>query len=103
MFLFGLFITIGFSPGSLIFDTAIDVLSPYITFAALLVLIVLLYVIYDSVYSPLSHLFKGYRTGGVLGIVALVLALVAGLNIFVHYSGVVMLILSMITWKLAVR
>lgn len=103
MFLFGLFITIGFSPGSLIFNTAIDLVSPYVTIASMLILIVLLYFIYDSIYAPLSELFKGFKTGGILGIVALIFALIAGINIFVHYSGVVMLILAIITWKLAVR
>ncbi|MCE5297027.1 MAG: hypothetical protein LLG16_08000 [Euryarchaeota archaeon] len=33
MFLFGLFLTIGLSPGSLIFNTAFDLVSPYITIA----------------------------------------------------------------------
>ncbi|MCE5297028.1 MAG: hypothetical protein LLG16_08005 [Euryarchaeota archaeon] len=65
-------------------------------------LAVLLYFIYDSVYTPLCQLSNGLKAGGIIGILALLFALVAGINIFVHCSGVVMLIISMMTWKLAV-
>jgi len=103
VFLFGLFITIGFDPGAMIFDIALDVAKQYISAAAVIVLIVLLYFVYNSIYSPISQLKKGYRAGGIIGIIALVLAFIAGLNVFVHYSGIIMLILAIMTWKIAVR
>jgi amino acid transporter len=103
MFLIGLFTVIGLSPGALVFDLAVDTISPYVQYAFLIVLIVFIYFVYDSIVTPLKHLFRAYRTIGILGLVSLILAFLGGLFLFVEVTGIVYLVVSMAIWKVATR
>ncbi|MDD1746726.1 MAG: hypothetical protein LUQ16_03085, partial [Methanomassiliicoccales archaeon] len=103
MFLIGLFTVIGLSPGALVFDRAVDTISPYVQYAFLIVLVVFIYFVYDSIVTPLKHLFGAYRTCGILGLVSLVLAFLGGLFLFVQVTGIIYLIISMAIWKVATR
>lgn len=103
MFLFGLFLTLGFSPQSVIFQAFVDEMSRYISYAAIIMLVVLAYFVYDSIYSPLRDLFHGLKGNGVLGVIALLLALVGGIYILVNISGIVLLLMAIGFWKVSVR
>jgi len=103
MFLIGLFTVIGLSPGALIFDAVVGTISPYVQYAFLIALAIFIYFVYDSIVTPLRHLFGAYRTCGVIGLVSLVLAFLGGLFIFVEITGMLYLIISMILWKVATR
>lgn len=103
MFLFGLFLTLGFSPQSVIFQTLIDLISPFISYAALIALLVLAYFVYDSIYSPVRDLFRGLKANGVIGLMALILALFGGMYFLVNLGGFIVLLLSIVFWKAAVR
>ncbi|OPY31120.1 MAG: hypothetical protein A4E32_02105 [Methanomassiliicoccales archaeon PtaU1.Bin124] len=103
MFLFGLFLTIGFSPQSLIFQFAVDQITPFITYAAIIVLIVLLYFVYDSIYSPLRDLNQGLKANGTIGLIALVMATVGGIYALVNVGGIILLIMAVVFWKVSLR
>ena len=103
MFLFGLFLTLGFSPQSIIFQVIVDEITPYVSYAAIIVLVVLAYFVYDSIYSPLRDLFHGFKGNGVIGLIALVLALLGGIYILVNAGGIVLLLMSIVFWKVSVR
>ena len=103
MFLFGLFLTLGFSPGSIIFQVIIDEISPFISFAAIIALIVMLYFVYDSIISPLSDLRHGFKANGVIGLIALVMAMFAGIYFLINIGGVVLLIMAAAFWKVSVK
>jgi hypothetical protein len=103
MFLFGLFMVLGISPGSLIFDTVVGSLTPYVQYAALIGLLVMLYLLYGNVLSPLIRMFHAYRTCGILGVIALVLAFLGGIYIFIEWHGLAYLIASMVLWKISTK
>jgi hypothetical protein len=103
MFLIGLFTVIGLSPGALVFDMVVGTISPYVQYAFLIALLIFIYFVYDSIVTPLRHLFGAYRTCGIIGLVSLVLAFLGGLFIFVEITGMMYLIISMILWKVATR
>jgi hypothetical protein len=103
MFLIGLFMVIGLSPGSMVFDLAVETISPYVQYAFLIALAVFIYFVYDSIVTPLKHLFGAYRTCGILGLVALVLAFLGGIFLFVEVTGIIYLVISMAIWKVATR
>ncbi|MCG7844858.1 MAG: hypothetical protein MIO90_05450 [Methanomassiliicoccales archaeon] len=102
MFLFGLFLVLGASPGSLIFDSALSFVSPYLQVAFILVLILAIYILYDQVIVPLQQLIHAFRWGGVLAIVSLVLAFLGGFYLLVSEMGIVFFLISLLLWKLTV-
>ena len=103
MFLFGLFLVLGASPGSLFFDSVLSLVSPYVQAAFLLALVLIVYLLYDQVYVPLQQIGKAYRWGGVLAIVSLVMAFFGGIYLLVDGTGAVLLLASMLMWKLTVH
>jgi len=102
LFLFGLFLVLGTSPGSLIFDSVISLVSPYVQAAFLLVLVLVIYLLYDQVYVPLQQLFQAFRWGGALAIVSLIFAFLGGCYLLVDETGIVFFLVSLILWKLTV-
>ncbi|OPX59198.1 MAG: hypothetical protein A4E30_01344 [Methanomassiliicoccales archaeon PtaB.Bin215] len=103
MFLFGLFLVLGTSPGSLFFDSVFSLVSPYVQAAFLLFLVLVIYLLYDQVYVPFQQIKKAFRWGGVLAIVSLVLAFLGGVFLLVDQKGVVFLLVSLLMWKLTVQ
>jgi len=103
MFLIGLFTVIGLSPGSMVFDLAVETISPYVQYAFLIALAVFIYFVFDAIVTPLKHLFGAYRTCGILGLVSLILAFLGGLFLFVEVNGMIYLIISIAIWKVATR
>jgi len=102
MFLFGLFLVLGTSPGSLVFDSFVRFVSPYLQVAFLMVLVVTFYLLYDQVYVPLQQLFRVMRWGGGLALVSLVLAFLGGYFLLVSEIGVLFLLVSLALWKVTV-
>jgi hypothetical protein len=102
MFLFGLFLVLGTSPGSLIFDNAFSFVSPYLQAAFILVLILAIYILYDQVIVPLQQMIHAFRWGGVLAIVSLILAFLGGFYLLVSELGIVFFLISLLLWKLTV-
>lgn len=103
MFLLGLFTVLGTSPGSLLFEGLVNTISPMVQAAAVLLVLIFVYFLYDQVYEPLDRMFKAYRWGGMLAMVSLGLAFVGGLTILVDARGMVLFLLSLGLWKLTVR
>jgi hypothetical protein len=102
LFLFGLFLVLGTSPGSLFFDSVISLVSPYVQAAFLLVLVLVVYLLYDQVYVPLQQLFQAFRWGGSLAIVSLIFAFLGGCYLLVDEKGILFFLVSLILWKLTV-
>jgi len=102
MFLFGLFLVLGTSPGSLVFDSFVKFVSPYLQVAFLLVLIVAVYLLYDQVYVPLQQMFRAMKWGGGLALMSLTLAFLGGYFLLVSEAGVLFLLFSLALWKLTV-
>jgi ABC-type multidrug transport system permease subunit len=103
MFLFGLFLMLGTSPGSVFFDSVFSLVSPYVQAAFLLALVLVVYLLYDQVYVPLQQLNKAFRWGGVLAMVSLVLAFLGGIYLLVDEKGVAFLLMALLLWKLTVQ
>ena len=103
MFLFGLFLVLGISPGSLIFDSVLSLVSPYVQAAFLLALALAIYLLYDQVYVPLQQLSRAFRWGGVMAAVSLTMAFLGGVFLLVDGKGAIFLLLSLVSWKLAVH
>jgi len=103
MFLFGLFLVLGTSPGSLIFDSVLSLVSPYVQAAFLIALVLVIYLLYDQVYVPLQQLSSAFRWGGILAAVSLALAFLGGVFLLVDGKGVIFLLLSLLLWKLTVH
>lgn len=102
LFLFGLFLVLGTSPGSLFFDSVLSLVSPYVQAAFLLVLVLVVYLLYDQVYVPMQQLYQAFRWGGALAIVSLILAFLGGCYLLVDEKGVVFFLSSLMLWKLTV-
>jgi len=103
MFLFGLFLVLGTSPGSLFFDSVLSLVSPYVQAAFLIALVLVVYLLYDQVYVPLQQLSKAFRWGGVLAALSLTMAFLGGIYLLVDERGAVFFLLSLLLWKLTVR
>ena len=103
MFIFGLFMVLGASPGSVIFDDIVNAISPYVQAAFIIGLIVAVYLLYDQVYVPLQHIYKAYRWGGALAIVSLILAFLGGCYLLVDQRGMLFFIISLALWKISVH
>jgi hypothetical protein len=103
MFLFGLFLVLGTSPGALFFDSVLSLVSPYVQAAFLLALVLIVYLLYDQVYVPLQQLSKAFRWGGVLAAISLTMAFLGGIYLLVDEKGAVFFLLSLMLWKLTVR
>lgn len=102
MFLFGLFLVLGTSPGSLFFDSVLSLVSPYVQAAFLLVLVLVIYLLYDQVYVPLQQLYQALKWGGALAIVSLIFAFLGGCYLLVNENGIVFFLISLLLWKLTV-
>jgi len=102
MFLFGLFLVLGTSPGSLFFDSVLSFVSPYVQAVFLIALVLIIYLLYDQVYLPLQQLNKAFRWGGVLAAVSLVMAFLGGVYLLVDEKGAVFLLASLLLWKVTV-
>ncbi|MHC1709358.1 MAG: hypothetical protein AB9819_03000 [Methanomassiliicoccales archaeon] len=103
MFLFGLFLMLGTSPGSLFFDSVLSLVSPFVQAAFLIALVLVVYLLYDQVYVPLQELNRAFRWGGLLAAVSLVLAFLGGIFLLVDGKGAVFLLVSLLLWKLTVQ
>jgi len=101
MFLFGLFLVLGTSPGSLIFDSVLSLVSPYVQAAFLLALALVSYLLYDQVYVPLQQLSRAFRWGGFMAAISLTMAFLGGVFLLVDGKGAVFLLLSLLSWKRA--
>jgi hypothetical protein len=101
LFLLGIFTAIGLSPSSVIFDTAVMMLTPYIQYAALIAALIVLFFIWDSIISPILSLFKAFKSGGIIGIFAACLAYLGGIFFLVNSRGILFTIASIVVWKIA--
>ncbi|HPR99185.1 MAG TPA: hypothetical protein PLC39_07800 [Methanomassiliicoccales archaeon] len=103
MFLFGLFLVLGTSPGSLFFNSVLSLVSPYVQAAFLIALVLVVYLLYDQVYVPLQQLSRAFRWGGVMAAVSLTMAFLGGLYLLIDEKGVIFLLVSLLLWKLTVQ
>lgn len=103
MFIFGLFMVLGASPGSLLFDDLVNAISPYVQVAFLIALIIAVYLLYDQVYVPLQHIYRAYRWGGVMAIVSLLFAFLGGYYLLVDQRGMLFFLISLVLWKISVH
>jgi hypothetical protein len=101
LFLLGVFTAIGLSPSSIIFQTAVSMLEPYIQYAALVAAVIVLFFIWDSIISPILSLFKAFKAGGIVGIFGACLAYLGGLLFLVNSRGIILTVASIVVWKIA--
>jgi hypothetical protein len=101
LFLLGVFTSIGLSPSSIVFQTAMTMLEPYIQYAALVAALIVLFFLWDGVISPVIALFKAFKAGGIIGIFGACLAYLGGLYFLVSGRGMILTLCSVVVWKMA--
>ena len=81
MFTFGLFGTLGFSPGGVLFNIFVNETEKYVQYAAIIALLILVWFMHDSIITPIKTMWRGYRVCGGLGIIGMLFAFLSGFTI----------------------
>ncbi len=103
MFTFGLFGTLGFSPGGVLFNTFINETEKYVQYAAIVMLLIIVWFMHDSIITPIKTMWRGYRVCGGLGIIGMLFAFLAGFFIVSHLeSGLILLGAGLAVWFVAI-
>jgi hypothetical protein len=103
IFTFGLFSTLGFSPGGVLFNIFVNETEKYVQYAAIIALLILVWFMHDSIITPLKTMWRGYRVCGGLGIIAMLFAFLSGFTIIYHLqSGLILLGAGFATWFIAI-
>jgi hypothetical protein len=103
MFTFGLFGTLGFSPGGVLFNTFVNETEKYVQYAAIVMLLIIVWFMHDSILTPIRQMWRGYRVCGGLGIVGMLLAFISGFTIIGHLqSGLILLAVGLGIWFVAI-
>jgi hypothetical protein len=97
-FVWGVLTGLGIDPGQMLFETTVEHLGPYIQIAAVLLLFVVLYFSYDWIVEGLSRSKKAFRTAGLVGIAAIILAFLAGFFVLIWDRAAIMLLVSALAW-----
>ncbi|MDW5563728.1 MAG: hypothetical protein SA339_10925 [Methanomassiliicoccus sp.] len=97
-FVWGVLTGLGIDPGQMLVETTVDALGPYFQIAAVLFLFVVLYFSYNWIVEGLSRSRKAFRTAGVVGIAAIILAFLAGFFVFSWDKAAIMLAVSALAW-----
>jgi uncharacterized membrane protein HdeD (DUF308 family) len=96
MFTLGLFATLGFSPGGVLFNT-------FVNETAIIALLIIVWFMHDSIITPIKTMWHGYRVCGGLGIIGMLLAFLSGFTIITHLqSGLILLGAAFAIWFVAI-
>lgn len=103
MFTFGLFGTLGFSPGGVLFNTLVNETEQYVQYAAIFALLIIVWLMHDSIIKPIKTMWRGYRVCGGLGIIGMLFAFLSGFTIIGHLqSGLILLGAAFAVWFIAI-
>ena len=103
MFTFGLFGTLGFSPGGVLFNTFVNETEKYVQYAAIIALLIIVWFMHDSIITPIKTMWRGYRVCGGLGIIGMLFAFLSGFTIVTHLqSGLILLGAAFAAWFIAI-
>lgn len=97
-FVWGVLTGLGINPGQMLFETTAEALGPYFQIAAVVLLFVVLYFSYDWIVEGLSRSRKAFRTAGLVGIAAIILAFLSGFIVFTWDKAAIMLLVSALAW-----
>ena len=103
MFTFGLFGTLGFSPGGVLFNTFVNETEKYVQYAAIIALLIIVWFMHDQIITPIKTMWRGYRICGGLGIIGMLLAFLSGFVIVTHLqSGLILIGAAFAAWFIAI-
>jgi hypothetical protein len=103
MFTFGLFGTLGFSPGGVLFNTFVNETEKYVQYAAIIALLVIVWFMHDSIITPIKTMWRGYRVCGGLGIIGMLFAFLSGFVIVHHLQpGLILIGAAFAAWFIAI-
>jgi hypothetical protein len=103
MFTFGLFGTLGFSPGGVLFNTFVNETEQYVQYAAIIALLLIVWFMHDSIITPIKTMWRGYRVCGGLGIIGMLFAFLSGFTIVTHLeSALILLAAAFGIWFIAI-
>ncbi len=97
-FVWGVLTGLSIDPGQMLFETTVEHLGPYFQIAAILFLFLALYFSYDWIVEGLSRSKKAFRTAGLVGIAAIILAFLAGFFVFSWGRAAIMLLVAALAW-----
>ncbi|WP_019176952.1 hypothetical protein [Methanomassiliicoccus luminyensis] len=100
-FVWGALTFIGISPMQMIFEATVIEISPYIQFASLAILLLVVYFTYDPVIEGLHRARKAYRICGFLGVVAILMAVLSGFFVYVEPRAVMAQLVAVVLWLAA--
>lgn len=100
-FVWGALTFIGIQPAQMIFNTTVMEISPYIQFASLVILLLVVYFTYDPVIEGLQRARKAYRICGFLGVLAILLAILSGFFVYVDQRAVLVQLVAVVMWLAA--
>ncbi len=92
---------IGIDPGQILFETAVNTIGIYLRFIALLLLIIAIYLSYDWLVEAFHRSRSAYRMVGVLGVLSVLLAFIAGFLLLQWERAALALLVATILWILA--
>ena len=103
MFTFGLFGTLGFSPGGVLFNTFVNETEKYVQYAAIIALLLIVWFMHDQIITPIKTMWRGYRICGGLGIIGMLFAFLAGFFIVTRLEpGLILLGAAFGAWFIAI-
>ena len=92
MFTLGLFATLGFSPGGVLFNTFVNETEKYVQYGAIIALLIIVWFMHDSIITPIKTMWRGYRVCGGLGIIGMLFAFLSGFTIVSHLQPALILL-----------
>lgn len=100
-FVWGALTFIGIQPGQMIFQTAVLEVGPYIRFASVVILLLVIYFTYDPVVEGLMRARRAYRICGLLGVTAILLAIISGFFVYVDARAMLVQLAAVAMWLIA--
>lgn len=100
-FVWGALTFIGISPFQMLFETTVLEISPYIQFASIVILLLVVYFTYGPIVEGLHRARKAYRVCGFLGVVAILVAILAGFFVYVDQRAVLAQLVAVVLWLVA--
>jgi hypothetical protein len=100
-FIWGVLLGLGVAPGELLVETTIEHLGPYFQIAAAVLFLVVIYFSYDWIIEGIVRSRKAWRLAGAIGVVAILLAFLAGFLVLIWDKAALVLVVSAVGWTYA--
>jgi hypothetical protein len=103
MFTFGIFCTLGFRPGGVLFNTLVNETEKYVQYAAIIALLIMVWYMHDYIITPIRTMWNGYRVCGGLGIIGMLFAFLSGFTIITNLQPALILLgAAFAAWFIAI-